>query len=192
MRRFLSLFLAFALLLTGAALAKAPVFTHNFGDFTLVLPEDITGSIAEEKVANEVFFTLYQDYSENNMFNKSLDCVWTEEIVDYTAIDAAEYTQVVLDSTVAQLSAMGIGISDAAVIEPALEEHDGYSMLTYALFMNVDYTALGIDLKLPLYTLFAQMSDEAVGGSYSFTITTDDPENTQALMDIMDSLDWTI
>lgn len=198
MRKLCSLLLALMLIAGCAALAEGSdsheggFVRHDFGHFSLTIPADAMGNITEEITANEPFLTIYENYDGNALFNKSLDCVWNENLIDFTAVDPAAYAQNVLDTLVSQFTSFGIGISDAVVLEPIFEEQGGADMFSCMLYMYVDYTAVGIDLKTPTYTLLAMMSDEAVGGSYSFTITTDDLDGTTMLFNVLDSIEWTL
>ena len=192
MRKLCSLLLVLALLLGCSALAEDNFVEYDFGCFTLTIPADAVGSISEEITANEPFITIYENYDENAQFNSSLDCVWNENHIDFSAVEPAAYAQSILDSLVNQFTSFGLGISDAAVTEPVYAEKGGADMFSCMIYMFVDYTALGIDLKTPTYTLLSMRSDDAVGGSYCFTVTSDALDNCTMLRGIADSIRWTL
>lgn len=192
MRKLCSLLLALALILSCAALAEDNSVEHDFSHFTLTIPADAKCIISEEITANEPFITIYENYDENAQFNSTLECVWNEVRIDLAAMEPATYAQSILDSLVTQFTSIGLGISDAAVTDPVYADKGGADMFSCMIYMVVDYTALGIDLKTPSYILLSMRSDDAVGGSYSFTVTTDDLDNCTMLRSIMDSIQWTL
>ncbi len=192
MRKLCSLLLVFALILGCSALAEDNLVEHDFGHFTLAIPADAMGTITDEITANVPFITIYENYDENALFNSSLDCVWNEVRIDFSAVEPDAYAQSILDSLVTQFTSMGLGISDAAVMDPIYADKGGADMFSCLIYMVVDYTALGIDLKTPTYTLLSMRSDDAVGGSYSFTVTSDDLDNCTMLRSITDSIRWTL
>lgn len=54
----------------------------------------------------------------------------------------------------------------------------------------MDYSGLGVDAQVTLYTIQLYVPDEAFEGSYIITITTDDMDNTQQLFEVADSIKW--
>ena len=192
MRKILAVLLALAALLCVPAFAEAQWVEYDFGDFTMSFPEDIMCSISGEIVNNEPFFVFYQDYDETAAFNKSLNGVWSEGAADLTTVDPTAYGQTVLATVASQLGEYGIAVTDPALIAAALDAHDGKPALSIIYGMGVDYSAVGVDLQMTLYTMQAVVSDEALGGSYTFTISTDDITAATLLMEIMDTIQWTV
>ena len=172
-----------------AALAEGNMITYDFGDFTMDFSEDMIGEI-NEKEENQVFFVLYPDYQEENLFDNSFTCVWSEAAEDYSQEDPAQIGQEILNQTVAAMKAQHIGIENEMLIAAAMDEHEGKPALAIIFSYDADYTDAGIDLKTTLYTMQSYVSDIDFG-SYVFSIVVDHFEDAEQIMEMMNTIHWT-
>lgn len=192
MRKLISVILLLVMLVSCAALAEENWIMYNFGDFSLTFPEDVVCAYSEERTENQPFLMFYQDYDETANFNKNLNVVWNSGAEDISAMDPAVMGQLILDQLLAQFDAMGVGHSNAMLVSAETLDHNGKPALGIAYTATVDYSAVMEDGPI-VDLVFVQMifSDEAFG-TYNFTITTDDIDNTQLLSTILDSLSWNV
>lgn len=190
MRKLISVLLALILLLTTAAFAEETWMQYDFGGFTMAFPIDIIGSVTEERIENEPFFYIYQDYDPNAVFSKSLNCVWTGTVLNVTEINPEEYGQMILEGMVGGLAEAGVGVSDYMLLAAIHDEHKGEPCLSTIYASVLDYSAFGGPSEMILYTIQSVVSNETIGGTYTFTISTDSIENAQLLMEIMDTVTW--
>ena len=172
MRKAIAAFLALMLVASSAALAEPAWMDYDCGHFTISFPEDIDGYIDDEIVSNQPFVMLYQDYDANATFNKSLNVVWSSELLDLAAADPDLYAQQILDVSIMTYEMLG---------KP---------MLSFMYKTTMDYSGLGIDEQWTLYTVQVMVPDEAFEGTYTFTLTTDDWSDTRLLMDVSNSIVW--
>ena len=190
MRKLISVLLALVLLLASAAFAEETWMEYDFGGFTMAFPIDIIGTVSEEIVENEPFLYLFQDYDENAIFNKNLNCVWNSGVDNISAVDPEEFAQMILPQMVAAFEQSGLSVHGAEVLAAVHDEHKGEPCLSAIYACILDYSAFGGPAEFVLYTLQSMVSNEAFGGTYTFTISTDDIESTQLLMEIMDTINW--
>lgn len=189
MRKLIAVLLAL-MLLASAAFAEETWMEYDFGGFTMAFPIDIIGTMSEEIVENEPFLYLFQDYNENAIFNKNLNCVWNSGVEDITAVDPEELAQMILPQMTGAFEQTGFRVLGAEVLAAAHDAHKGEPCISTIYACVLDYSAFGGPSEFVLYTLQSMVSNEAIGGSYTFTISTDDIENTQLLMEIMDTISW--
>lgn len=191
MRKLIALLLTLLLMFSSAAFAENETWMeYDFGDFTMSFPIDIIGAVTEERVSNQPFMQVFQDYDANALVNKTLNCVWNENIFDIAAIDPAEFARMLKESFPMQMEAAGVGVSACEILAAAHDEHKGQPSLSVILVSLLDYSAFGGPAEYALYTIQTLVSGENIGGSYTFTISTDDIGNTQLLMEIMDTISW--
>lgn len=194
MRKILSILIALMLVFTMSAFAEevptAPMIELDFGHFTMTIPEDMVGTSAEEIVSNQPFIQLFQDYSETAAFNKNLNIVWSDEVLDLNAIAPVEYANAVLTATVTQYGQIGVAATNPLLLNAELSDHDGKPALGVVYSLDLDYSGLGVEEQQSLYTVQLYVPDAAFEGTYIITVTTDDMENTQQLFDVADSIKW--
>ena len=192
MRKAIATLLVFLLLAGVAGYAEAAWMDYDFGNFTISFPEDTDFYFEDEIVSNVPFAYFYQDYDENAAFNKNLNIVWTDEVLDLNTIDPTSVAQSILESTVAQYEQMGLAPANASLLIADFDEQDGKRAFSYMYTITLDYTVFGAAEQYTLYVLQAMVPDEAFGGTYTLTLTTDDLENCQLLLDISDSIVWNV
>lgn len=194
MRKILSVLIALMLIFSMSAFAEetptVPTIELDFDHFTMTIPEDMVGTSSEEIVSNQPFIQLFQDYSETAAFNKNLNIVWSNEVMDLNAIDPIEYANTLLVATVAQYEQIGIGATNPMLLNAELSDHDGKPAMGVVYSLELDYSGLGVNEQQLLYTVQLYVPDEAFEGTYIITVTTDDMENTQQLFDVADSIKW--
>lgn len=194
MRKILSILIALMLVFTMSAFAEevptAPMIELDFGHFTMTIPEDMVGTSAEEIVSNQPFIQLFQDYSETAAFNKNLNIVWSDEVLDLNAIAPVEYANAVLTATVTQYGQIGVAATNPLLLNAELSDHDGKPALGVVYSLDLDYSGLGVEEQQSLYTVQLYVPDATFEGTYIITVTTDDMENTQQLFDVADSIKW--
>lgn len=194
MRKILSILIALMLVFTMSAFAEevptAPMIELDFGHFTMTIPEDMVGTSAEEIVSNQPFIQLFQDYSETAAFNKNLNIVWSDEVLNLNAIAPVEYANAVLTATVTQYGQIGVAATNPLLLNAELSDHDGKPALGVVYSLDLDYSGLGVEEQQSLYTVQLYVPDAAFEGTYIITVTTDDMENTQQLFDVADSIKW--
>lgn len=190
MRKILAALMTLVLLVGSAALAEPSWTQHDFGDFTLSYPDDIMGSVSEERVENQPFVMLYQDYDPIATFNKSMNILWSGEVLDLDIPDTDAYFQQILDVAVMTYEMLGFTVTDPQLLSTELGDMMGKPMLAANYQMTLDYANLGIDDVQTLYTAQVMVPDAAFEGTYTFTITTDDWSDTQLLMDISNTVAW--
>lgn len=191
MRKLLTALLVLILALPCAAFAEEEpgLVQFDFGDFTMDIYEDMSYDDDYDKISGQPYFYLYQDYDPNAAFTKNLNIVWLSDSFDVHSIDPSAYAQQVLDGSVSALSQQNIAVSNPSVLYADYANQDGKTAITIIFSMTMDYTSAGVDLVMDQYTLQGMCSDPAFG-TYYFTITTDNLEDTRPLMEVMDSVDW--
>ena len=95
-----------------------------------------------------------------------------------------------VSGVVTQYEQIGVGISNSMLLSAELSDHDGKAALGVIYSADMDYSGLGVDAQVTLYTIQLYVPDEAFEGSYIITITTDDIDNTQQLFEVADSIKW--
>jgi len=191
MRKLLCLILILIMLTTCAALAEESWFQYNFGDFNLTFPADVVSAYTEERAENQPFLMFYQDYDENASFVKNLNVVWNSGVDDITSLDPAAVGQSILDGLTKQFEAMGVAPSKCLLVSAETLDYNGLPAIGIGYTLTVDYSALNNGPVLDLVFVQLLFSDEAFG-TYNFTLTTDDIDNSQLLTTILDSLSWNV
>ena len=198
MRKFLLVLMALCLavlpcLAEGAAPSEsaAPVETidYDFGDFTLTFPAEMPGEIADEITSGAPFVTLYQMDDLEDAFSSNLNVVWSESVVDLASQDPAAYAQAVVDASVAMMEQQNVAVANPTVLGASMDEIGGKAALSVMYSMDVDYTNAGLDLQTTLTWVQGIVSEEGLG-TYTFTITTDNVDGCQSLVDIVNSTVW--
>lgn len=192
MRKAIATLLVFLLLAGVAGYAEAALIDYDFGDFTVSLPEDTDVYFEDQIVSNVPFAYFYQDYNENAVFNKNLNILWTDEVLDLNTIEPTSFAQHLMEATVDQYDQMGLAPTNASLLIADFDEQDGKQGFSYMYTVTLDYTAYGSAEQIMLYVLQAMVPDEAFGGTYTLTLTTDDIENCQLLLEISDSIVWNV
>ena len=106
-----------------------------------------------------------------------------------TALDANATAETIVASAVSALEGQGATVTNPQVLTAGLDEVGSKTALSVGYSMDVDYTGMGVDLQVTLIFAQAIVSEEGLG-TYTFTITTDDPTTTQPLVDIVNSTVW--
>lgn len=181
----------FALLLVLCLMpfaAMAEMVEYDFGDFTMTIPADIPGNIGE-KASNQVWFTLYPEYDENQQFHPNLNCVWGNGYEDLSKYVPAELGQTILNGMVQNLKSQGIAISNAEVIMGEIGAIDGEYCISIGYTYDADYTNAGINLQVTNYLIQFMVSNPEKG-TFTFSYTTNDINTAQVASDILASIKW--
>ena len=181
MRKFLLVLMALCLAVVPALAETTAV---DFGAFTLTFPAEMQGQVAEEIVENEAFVTLYQMDDMEDSFASNLNIVWSESVVDL-----ASYAQAIVDASVAMMEQQNVAVANPTVLGASMDEIGGKAALSVMYSMDVDYTNVGLDLQTTLTWVQGIVSEEGLG-TYTFTITTDNVDGCQSLVDIVNSTVW--
>lgn len=191
MRKLISLILVLMLIFgLAAAETQQPVMMElDFIDFTIIVPEDIIGSVEQQMANNVPFFMFFQDYDPDAAMNKNLSCVWTDQVLDIKSTDPGQYAGMTMAMAAMQYDKMGIPASDPMLYAVGPDQHDGREAFSLVYSLTLDYTGVGFDEKFPVYTMQAIVPIEG-SGTYPFTLTTDDMQNIDLLMGIMNSISW--
>lgn len=192
MRKLIALLMVLALMLNCAAWAESDeLYDLYFEDFIMQVPGDTIGTMAEAIENNVPFFMFYEDYDPDAVFNANLNCVWSEEITDIDAAEPTEIAQTLLQMVVLQYEAMGIGVDDPQLYDAEYDELNGKRALSVLYSAVLDYSALGVDAQVLLYTFQLIVPIENCG-TYNFTLTTEDLEACERLLTILASVEWTV
>lgn len=191
MRKLLCVILTLSMLMSCAAMAEEGWIQYNFGDFNLTFPADVVSAYSEERAENQPFLMFYQDYDENASFVKNLNVVWNSGVDDIASFDPAVVGQSILDGLTKQFDAMGVVNSNALLISAEQLDFNGLPAIGIGYTLTVDYSAVNNGPVIDLVFVQLLFSDEAFG-TYNFTLTTDDIDNSQLLTTILDSLSWNV
>lgn len=198
MRKFLLVLMALCLavlpcLAESAAPSEsaAPVETidYDFGDFTLTFPAEMPGEIADEITSGAPFVTLYQMDDLEDAFSSNLNVVWTEDVTDLSAIDPAAFAQTIVDSVIPVLAQQGITATNPTILAATMDEVGGKPAFSVIYSADLDYSGAGVDLQVNVTYIQAFVSEEGLG-SYTFTISTDNLDGCQSLIDIVNTTVW--
>ena len=189
MRKFLLVLMALCLAVVPALAETAETATVDFGAFTLTFPAEMQGQVAEEIVENEAFVTLYQMDDMEDSFASNLNIVWNESVVDLASQDPAAYAQAIVDASVAMMEQQNVAVANPTVLGASMDEIGGKAALSMMYSMDVDYTNAGLDLQITLTFVQGIVSEEGLG-TYTFTISTDNVDGCQSLVDIVNSTVW--
>lgn len=188
MKRFLALL---TLLCLVALPALADTTVCDFGDFTWEIDNELVGSIVE-KAENTPFITLFPNYAEENEFHVNINCVWSQNQVDVTAMTeavVAATAQVILDGTIAQYKTLGYDVKDGSVLQAAvldMEEWGKPVLLTTSTY-KIDLKKSGEYNELYLMQIYVG----GTFGTYVFSATAGDSvDNLEPCMDLMDGIVW--
>ena len=186
MRKWLALLLV-CLLVPFAAMAESELVTYEFADFTIDLPSGIVGELYE-KNDQEVYFIVFPDYNENDVFHPNLNCVWVEGYDDMDTINANSTAQFILNSAVSQMAAQNVTVTNEKLLAAAKEDINGKPGLVIGFSYDISYDASMEPLTL--YAFQAIASHESIG-TYTFTITTHDINTVESILGYVDTIVWT-
>ena len=180
MKKLLALLLLLAMLLPAAAMAD----TLHMDPFTFELPEEDL-YIQYEKSENGVLLFIYPAPDWGADFHDNINVTWTTDLllgVEQTADELAAET---LDDAIAQLEEADVAVDRPEILDAALDPVEGTFSIYYR--MDVDYTAVGVDMQIALY--FYQQSISIEGdGTYIFTLTSDSEEGIDGLRAHLDEV----
>ena len=190
MKKWIAAFLAALILLSGICVSAesaenadetaSELDTFNFGDFLMTFATDMAG-ITYDKTDGQVWFMLYPDYDESATVHPNINVVWSETIQNLTQADAQEYAETVLEDIVAQVESEDIAIENESVLSAQPDELDGKDALTIQCVYEVEgYTVYMMQIVVP---------DEAFG-TYIFTASYNEPEQEEALLEILNTITW--
>lgn len=190
MKKLLALLLCAMLCLPVLALAEPAVdtYTVDFDDFTLTLTEYDVIQRAPTKVNGELLALIYVDYDESNATHDNFNIVWcdydnTSSIATFPSAEA--YGEELLKANVAAMESVGFTVSNAKLLHARAEG----PIAAFTTVIDVDYSALGVDLVLTQYQMqvFYTLDDN---NSYVFTFSSATLEGLEALANYMDAIDF--
>lgn len=191
MKKILALILSLMLLLPVVAMGEAAsgldTYPVDLGDFSItVTSADIIQK--GEKAEGVLLFQLLPSYDESSMFHNNLNGTWTASDLSIIGeIGAETYGNLVLEQSTQQLANQGIAVTNAQLVAAQFDENNLSTSLIVS--MDVDYTAVGVDLVMTLYQLQMYVP-VGEAGSYIFTISADSLENAEALMSYLDTIEF--
>lgn len=175
------------LLCTAFAVAEETA-VYEFDGFTIELENEIIGEVYE-RLDGQIWFIVYPQYDENNLFHPNLNCVWTEGYADLERFDTGELAQTAMLEIQNGMIASGIGCENVQVLAHEHLEIDAVDGVMYMIGGDYDYSSLGVDLKTKLYTKIYQLSDE-YSGTFTFTLTAKDLETIETMDTYVASVRW--
>ena len=187
MRKFLLVLMALCLAIVPALAETAEPATLDFGDFTMTIPADMQYEMADEITDNATFFMLYQP--SESAFTTNMALVWSEAASDLTAADPQTTGEAILATAQTTLEAQSVAVANPTLVGASMDEIGGKAALSVMYSMDVDYTNAGLDLQTTLTWVQGIVSEEGLG-TYTFTITTDNVDGCQSLVDIVNSTVW--
>ena len=186
MRKFLLVLMALCL---AAVPALAEPAALDFGDFTMTVPAGMQYDMADEIADGELFFVLFQMDDTEDAYLSNLTVSWQENPMDVVGMDPAAFAQSTMDDLVDNMERQSIAVANPAVLSAAMDEIGGRAALSIVYSIDVDFTGIGQDQQVTL-TLTQRFVAEEGMGTYAFTLTTDDAENCQPLVDALNSVVW--
>lgn len=185
MKKILTLILCLLLCLPAQAFAEATAETVlvDFGDFTMMLPElRISHSTKEDNLTLAVITFPYD--RDTNTADK-INIVWSSipigPEVELHGADA--YAQALLESDISWQKMAGLDVSNAQILLASYEE----GIFAYSTKMDVDYTAVGLDLVQTSYYMhfFLPAPDNS---TYVFTLISTSPEGLEAMLPYLNTI----
>lgn len=192
MKKILALLLSLMLLLPAIALGEAAsdpeVYTVEFDDFYLTV--NATDAVQKgEKVEGSILMMLYPDYDETAIMHPNINAVWTSsDVSEMGDVDATTFGNLVLTQSAQGLIAQGVAVTNETLLAAERDEEAG--TMTLIMSMDADYTAVGVDLKTPLYMVQIYMPMGGDAGSYIFTLTGASMDEVDALLAKLDSISF--
>lgn len=190
MRKLIAMLMAL-LMICGAALAdNADELTAlEFEHFTLAIRKDAVGTGADTIENNVPFLVVYQDYDPSKQFCSNMNAVWNENVLDLDGFTPEMMATETLKYTLDLYQQSGVKAENARVLNAEFDELNEKRAVSFVTCADLDYSGMGLDLQITLYTLQAVVPLEGIG-TYTFTISTNDLENCDELFDIVDSVRW--
>ena len=191
MKKIIAVLLALITLLTAAAFAQSAEWLDvEMMDMTVSAPEDVMSFIEETCYADVPFAAFYEDYDQNSIFNKNIAFAYTNEYIDIYAEDPLTFAGYVIEGAAESLAAQGIKATTPVIIDADLDSQDGRDALFMSYTTYVDYSALGYNMAFDMFAVQMVMPHAESGITYIVTITTDNPEDSELLFRIADSIKW--
>lgn len=187
MKKLLALVLSLMLLLPVFALAEdtTTLVPVEFEDFTMYLSPDDNLQTAD-KADMQVMAYIYPHYDETASVAQNISITWTSNgTIDLGGMDIVTYGQLLVEGYANGMTSQGITVSDYELGSTYLDD----TSFTLYYTMDVDYSALNIDLKTTLHMCTVTLS-LGERGSYVFTITADSLDGLGMLSDYVANIDW--
>lgn len=189
MKKLLALLLCVMLCLPAMAFAQTvETYTVDFDDFTLTLTEYDVFQRAPTKVSDELLAMVYVNYDESNATHDNFNIVWcdydnTSSIATFPSAEA--YGEELLKANVAAMESVGFTVSNEKLLHARAEG----PLAAFTTVLDVDYSALGVDLVLTQYQMQVFYTLDA-NNSYVFTFSSATMEGLEALAAYMDAIDF--
>lgn len=191
MKRIIAALLALITLLTASAFAESANWVDiEMLDMTVSIPEDLQGYVSDICEAGVPFAVFYEDYDQYSIFNKHLTFSCAGDYYDLNTIELDAFVDGVFEGAVESLEVQGIKVDTPVLIDADFDSQDGREAIFISYATYVDYSALGYDLAFNMFTVQMVMPHAESGDTYVVTINTDNPEESEILFRIADSIRW--
>ena len=191
MKKWIAAFLAAWILLSGICVSAesagdadktvAELDTFDFGDFFMTFDANMVGT-TYDKTDGGIWFTLYPDYDESAATHPNITVVWAETAQNLTKMNAQGFAEAVLEAAVTQLESADIAVKNKEVLSAQLNELDGKDAIMVQYVIEIE--------DCTVYTTQIVASDKAFG-AYAFTATYfNEPEQGEALLEILNTITW--
>ena len=193
MKKITAVLIALVMLLTASAFAQEAEWVElDLTDLTVTVPEDVIGYIADSFEPDVPIATFYEDYIQNHVFNKNISIAYTNQCLDIHGATPSELAGYIVEGAAEQLEVMGIKAEEPVIIDADLDEQDGREALFVSYYTYVDYSGLGYNEAFNMVTIQMVVPFDEYGITYMVTISTDNPEESEMLFRIADSIKWNI
>jgi len=191
MKKIIAVLLAMITLLTATAFAEgAPLVDVEMMDMTISVPEGMVYFIDETYPAVETFAAFYQDFDDTTIFNKNISFAYTNGCIDIYSKDPYTFASDSVADAVENFASIGIKAQQPIVVDADLDSQDGREALFMSFYTYVDYSALGYNIAANQFSVQMIMPYVEKDITYVVTITTDNPEDSELLFRIADSIRW--
>ena len=172
----------------AAAAANTNMTTHAFEGFSIALGDNDHYELAEDRVSNSVYLTVYPNYDEENQTPDSLNVVWYngDASAELEAYEPLEYAALILDNVKETYALVDVYMNNEQVYEASYENHT-YMSLTY---YELDFSEpLGYELIVPSYQMQFYICMSATD-TYIITLTATTADGLQTLLPYLDTLSF--
>lgn len=185
--------MALALMLGCVAWAETDMgmFEFSFGDFSMMLPEDLYAEIADAIENNVVFFQVNEDYDPEAVHNANLNCLWSKDTADIDLLEPTALAREFLEMCLQGYEAIDISVVDPTLYGAEYFELSGKHAMTALYSFTLDFSPRGEDLQYTAYSLvmFVPVNN---GETYIFTLTAMDLYECEKLVAVLNSLEWLV
>ena len=186
MRKITALLIVLALMLMCApALAAGENnVTHDFEDLTLTYPGDMILDEGE-KTDPQLYFYLYSMDTSPDYFTNNLNAVWDSNYQSVEDVSPQAMLDYTVDSIGETIENMGLEIYNLTGDSAERLDLGGKAALSFSY--SYEYDRGGIRMDMKNHTVI--VSDSGLG-TYTFAITAVNDEGVDALMEVLNGIEW--